>query len=132
MHNELVRSTACASQRHLHRPRAVGYVSNHASAWQSETFTRALPLAVIFNPLTNGQPVADLASIGGNIENFGVNTSLSFGIHELDINGVRGAGGMAPAFSPVPPRLRLRFLELIGRPHPMWCCRNSIPDRVIS
>ncbi len=65
-------------------------VSSHASAWQSENFSIALPVVLTFNPLTNGQPVAAFSGIGGNIQNYSAITTVSFGLYELDINGGSG------------------------------------------
>ena len=56
----------------------------------SITVTATPPVAVFF-PLTNGQVVANLASLGGFVSyNFTLGSVVNFSIHEQDING--GAG----------------------------------------
>jgi hypothetical protein len=80
-------------------------VLNHASAWQSETFNIALLVVMTFNPLTNGQTVAALSGIGGNIQNYSAITTVSFGIYELDINGGSGRWWNGANFQPGPAAL---------------------------
>ncbi|MFZ0826717.1 MAG: PKD domain-containing protein, partial [Verrucomicrobiia bacterium] len=51
----------------------------------------ATPPVVVFSPLTNGQVVANLASLGGFVSyNFSAGSVVNFSIHELDINGGMG------------------------------------------
>jgi alpha-tubulin suppressor-like RCC1 family protein len=53
----------------------------------SITVTATPPVAV-FSPLTNGEVVSNLASIGGWVSyNFSLASMVDFSIHELDING---------------------------------------------